>query len=127
MNDSFQPEKSSNDLSETIKIEDSDTIILTSSLDNMNSGYNNMQWTINGIPKMTLNSSGNLGIGTTSDMQYNFNWAEQTEFVNSFPDWDDFQNMCKEYPGLEKTFNHLKEFYNLCKDDWKAKKENEND
>jgi hypothetical protein len=48
--------------------------------------------------------------------------AETVPFENGFPAWEDFQEMCKEYPGLEKTFEHLKVFYNLCKSEWEAKK-----
>ena len=50
-----------------------------------------------------------------------FNW-KINPFENGFPDWYDFQEMCKEYPGLEKTFEHLKVFYKLCHDEWQAKK-----
>lgn len=47
---------------------------------------------------------------------------EITPFENGFPAWNDFEDMCKEYPGLEKTFEHFKVFYNLCKSEWEAKK-----
>lgn len=43
-------------------------------------------------------------------------------FENSFPEWYDFQNMCKEYPGLEQAYEKLKTFYGLCKDEWDHKK-----
>ena len=66
-------------------------------------------------------------IGTVDITGSSFNWITGTPFEDSFPDWDDFQAMCREYPGLEKTFEHLKAFYKLCKDDWEAKKKGEND
>ncbi len=47
-------------------------------------------------------------------------------FETGFPSWHDFQDMCKEYPALEKAFTNLKEFYILCKDDWEVKKNGEN-
>lgn len=58
-----------------------------------------------------------------------FNWAfhETTPFEDGFPEWNEFQNMCEEYPGLQKTYEHLKAFYKLCSDDWQAKKEGKND
>jgi len=43
-------------------------------------------------------------------------------FENSFPEWYDFQNMCREYPGLEQAYEKLKTFYDLCKDEWEHKK-----
>ena len=52
-------------------------------------------------------------------------WRPPEPFVNTFPDWNDFHNMCKEYPGLEKVYEHLKAYYNMCKDDWETKKRNE--
>lgn len=52
-------------------------------------------------------------------------WSAEKPFEDGFPCWDDFQKMRMEYPGLEKTFEHLKSFYNMCKDDWEAKKRGE--
>jgi hypothetical protein len=49
-------------------------------------------------------------------------WRPPEPFVNSFPAWEDFQEMCKEYPGLEKVYEHMKAYYNMCKDDWESKK-----
>lgn len=63
----------------------------------------------------------------TIDITSAFNWMNPVPFETGFPEWHDFQEMCKEYPGLEKTFEHLKAFYNLCKDDWEAKKKGNND
>lgn len=56
-----------------------------------------------------------------------FSWINPVPFETGFPDWYDFQEMCKEYPGMEKTFEHLKAFYKLCKDDWESKKRGNND
>lgn len=52
-------------------------------------------------------------------------WRPPEPFVDSFPSWNDFQDMCKEYPGLEKVYEHLKAYYNMCKDEWESKKRNE--
>ena len=49
-------------------------------------------------------------------------WRPPEPFVNTFPDWNDFQKMCEEYPGLEKVYEHMKAYYNMCKDDWELKK-----
>jgi hypothetical protein len=64
--------------------------------------------------------------GTDSYTSPTWDWMTTTPFENGFPDWRDFQEMCKEYPGLEKTFEHMKVFYKLCKDEWEAKKRGEN-
>jgi hypothetical protein len=48
-------------------------------------------------------------------------WVTTIPFENGFPEWDDFQNMCKEYPGLEQAYEKLKTFYVLCKDEWDHK------
>jgi hypothetical protein len=52
-------------------------------------------------------------------------WRPPEPFVNGFPEWEDFNKMCKEYPGLEKVYEHMKAYYNMCKDDWETKKRNE--
>ena len=49
-------------------------------------------------------------------------WKPPVPFTDSFPEWNDFQEMCKEYPALEKAYDHLKSYYNMCKDDWESKK-----
>ena len=49
-------------------------------------------------------------------------WKPPVPFENGFPEWNDFQEMCKEYPGLEKVYEHMKAYYNMCKDDWETKK-----
>ena len=80
-----------------------------------------------GSPYTLNGGTGASTIGTIDITGSSFNWITGTPFEDTFPDWDDFQEMCKEYPGLEKTFEHLKAFYKLCKDDWEAKKKGEND
>lgn len=52
-------------------------------------------------------------------------FTEPIPFETGFPNWNEFQDMCKEYPGLEKTLEHLKVFYRLCIDEWEAKKRGE--
>jgi hypothetical protein len=49
-------------------------------------------------------------------------WTPTEPFVNGFPEWEEFNKMCKEYPGLEKVYEHMKAYYNMCKDDWESKK-----
>jgi hypothetical protein len=75
----------------------------------------------------TINVSGLTDTITIGNIDSStFNWTFTTApFENGFPDWDDFQSMCKEYPGLQITFEKMKEFYNLCRSDWEGKKRGE--
>lgn len=62
---------------------------------------------------------------TITDTISNWSFIDTVPFENGFPEWRDFQEMCKEYPGLEKTFEHMKSYYNMCKDDWESKKKDD--
>ncbi len=96
-----------------------DTITIT--LDNMSSDYGIVAQDISTLDIGTISiTNGYSSINDTS-----WNWVETVPFENGFPEWSDFQEMCKEYPGLEKTFEHLKVFYKLCHDEWQAKKKGE--
>lgn len=64
---------------------------------------------------------------TTSFANVNFDSLiieKSVPFENGFPAWHDFQEMCKEYPGLDKAVEHLRIFYNLCRNEWEEKKRN---
>jgi hypothetical protein len=67
------------------------------------------------------NGGGGYTIGT------GFNWhaVETIPFDTGFPEWEDFQNMCEEYPALKIAYEHMKVFYKLSKDDWESKKKGE--
>lgn len=54
-------------------------------------------------------------------------WITAVPFENGFPEWNNFQNMRQEYPGLEQAYEKLKTFYVLCKDDWNHKQKGKND
>ena len=49
---------------------------------------------------------------------YEFNWGNSKEFVDSFPDWQRVQDMCKKYPGLEIALRNFRTVYTLVKDDY---------
>jgi hypothetical protein len=60
---------------------------------------------------------------TTSSYSINtdtitFNWGDAQEWVDSFPDWNRVQDMCKKYPGLEIALRNFKTVYTLVKDDY---------
>jgi hypothetical protein len=41
-------------------------------------------------------------------------------------DPDEIERMCKEYPALEKTWRNFKATYDLVKQDWKGKQDEDN-
>jgi hypothetical protein len=69
---------------------------------------------------------GYSNIGTVSisntDTEYTINWGNE-EWVNSFPEWDRIEEMCKEYPGLKIAFEKFKTTYKLVKDDYDTPKD----
>lgn len=69
-------------------------------------------------PVYTISSDTSISL----DDIVNWKFEETIPFENGFPDWKDFEKMCKEYPGLEQAYEKLKTFYDLCKDEWEHKK-----
>jgi hypothetical protein len=61
----------------------------------------------------------------TLNTDYQFNWGEAEEFVDSFPDWQRVQDMCKKYPGLEIALRNFRTVYTLVKDDYDNPKDEE--
>jgi hypothetical protein len=70
---------------------------------------------------ITLNSGADTVL-CTGDTIFTSSWITNIPFENSFPEWEDFQGMCKEYPGMAQAYEKLKTFYDLCKDEWEHKK-----
>lgn len=70
----------------------------------------------------TTYTSGSSNTITIDSSLFSNVWITTVPFENGFPEWEDFQNMCKEYPGLEQAYEKLKTFYELCKDEWAHKK-----
>jgi hypothetical protein len=54
----------------------------------------------------------------TLDSNYDFNWGAAQEWVDSFPDWQRVQDMCKKYPGLDIALRNFQTIYTLVKDDY---------
>jgi hypothetical protein len=59
-----------------------------------------------------------LASDTITLNNYEFNWGDSEEFVDSFPDWQRIQDMCKKYPGLEIALRNFRTVYTLVKDDY---------
>lgn len=75
-------------------------------------------------PGQTLTiPSGSIDSTLTIDSSFFSNtWITTIPFENGFPEWEDFQKMCEEYPGMAQAYEKLKTFYDLCKDEWEHKK-----
>jgi hypothetical protein len=75
----------------------------------------------------TINNNYNYNYNTVSsisldDITLNYDLFKTDYFGDSFPPWDDFNQMKDHYPAIDKAFNKLKELYDLCKDDWESLK-----
>lgn len=55
---------------------------------------------------------------TISTEGLSFNWGAAEEWIDSFPDWDRVNAMCKQYPGLEIALKNFQTIYTLVKDDY---------
>lgn len=72
---------------------------------------------------ITFNTSDTI---TTS---YNINQYEidfGKEWRTHFPDFQEVDAMCKEYPALEKALENFKTIYEMVKDDYASKTKNSN-
>ena len=79
--------------------------------------YNYSGSSVTGISAVDL---GSIDLSTFNPTT--FEWISPIPFENAFPNWEDFEAMRKEYPGLEQAYEKLKTFYDLCKDEWEHKK-----
>lgn len=70
----------------------------------------------------TIDLSGIDSISNHASMDWYMN---NTEWVDSFPDWYRMQEMCKKYPSLEIAMRNLQTIYTLVKDDYDNAKDQE--
>ncbi len=84
------------------------------------SAAQSMYTIVNGVIDTITITGNDIPFGHPSGL-----WRPPEPFVNGFPDWEEFNNMCKEYPRLEKVYEHMKAYYNMCKDDWESKKKDD--
>ena len=98
------------------------------------------------MSSLTISMPGNPNIGdiwvdTTSNMINSYNGNDWVSIVNDtgtinldelsfpipveweheFPPFHQVEEMCKEYPGLEKAYENFKTFYKLVEQDWHGK------
>jgi len=74
-------------------------------------GYSGVTYTTSTSDTITLND-------ITLNTDYQISWGDSEEFVDSFPDWQRVQDMCKQYSGLEIALRNLQTIYTLVKDDY---------
>lgn len=114
----------------TISIDDSDYVsnggyVLSSSSGNsytIGTGVTGASYDFSNI---TISNGGTSSSTMGSTVGFNWSMIDTVPFDNGFPDWDDFQHMCEEYPALKIAYEHMKVFYKLSQDDWEAKKRGE--
>ena len=90
---------------------------ITIDLSNISMAHSPIYSIGSGIDTISITGDSGVPFGHPSGL-----WKPPVPFEDAFPEWNDFQKMCKEYPGLEKVYEHMKAYYNMCKDDWEAKK-----
>lgn len=101
-----------------------DTITITSissSYDTMiggNINYNVGDITIDLGNTLSCNSSDTISTSYIDNLQ---GILFPKEWIDTFPDWYKVQDMCKQYPSLEIAMRNLKTVYDLIKDDYDAK------
>ena len=93
---------------------DSSTITITGPLADSNYAFDTTSMYSSAIS----GTSGTISISSLDD--YNISWPESTN-INP----DEVERMCKEYPALEKTWRNFKATYDLVKQDWKGKQQDD--
>ena len=51
--------------------------------------------------------------------------SEPVEFEDCMPDVAKIEDMCREYPALEKAYENFKTVYKLVHQDWKGRQDDE--
>ena len=105
----------------------------TSAIDNMSHNTYTYYTTSTGPTTITLPNTvhSTVWTATTPAIDYNadniiWDWksdAELVEFDTHFPPMEKIKEMCDVYPGLKKAFDHFKTIYDLTKDDFERRKE----
>lgn len=103
----------SNSASDTIVIDLSSTYGATTSY------INDGMYTITGSGDTIQISDGTVSVSTIStDWLSNIDLTSVHNNINE----DEVEQMCKEYPGLEKVWKNFKSVYDMVKQDYEGKK-----
>ena len=80
---------------------------------------------------VTLGSTPTFTISTDSEINSTYTFGgddititthEPVDFVDQLPSFKQIQDMCAEYPGLDKAFDNFKITYKMVHQDWVGKK-----
>lgn len=87
----------------------------------------------------TMTTSGTITIDTTTlSSSYDIDWGtsididsitiyQPVEFEDQMPSVAKVEDMCKEYPALEKAYENFKTVYKLVRQDWQGKQDQDDD
>lgn len=84
---------------------------------------NNSMYTLDTSP--LINTHSITGSWTTLNDVYKYELPIFKEFEDVMPDLTKIKEMCKIYPALDKAFENFKAIYDLTKDDYEARKNND--
>jgi len=75
------------------------------------------------IDTITIDTASTISLDTT-------HWADgitwqQTEFEDTMPNLSKVENMCKEYPALDKAYENFRTVYAMVHQDWIGKSKDE--
>ena len=114
----------------TITLEDDITINLDSISSNTGTysitATSDSDFDINNITVDTVNIN-NITTSPVSTITLEYtHWAdniiwEQVEFEDSMPSVAKVEDMCKDYPALDKAYENFKTIYKMVHQDWKGK------
>ena len=97
---------------------------ITIDLNDYNMGTTTTYWAGDSVTDITLDTgaaSGTLTIDSTvytGSTDVNLDWIYDGMNINI----NKVENMCKEYPALEKVWRNFKSVYDMCKQDYEGKK-----
>jgi len=114
----------------TVTIASSDTIDLSEFALGTNSTNNTMYYTTDTgtISTITLNPPANsysMAPGESYWDSISTSFRNMKEFEDTMPSLTKVEEMCKMYPAVDKAFENFKAIYNLVKDDYEARKNND--
>ena len=107
----------------TLNSDDISTDTITITVDPQHYAYDSMVGDIS-MYTNTL-ATDTITITGTGDLseQYEIDFGD--EWRTHFPDFNKVEEMCKEYPALEKAFEKFKTTYEMVKDDYDSKTRNQ--
>jgi hypothetical protein len=114
----------------TVTIASSDTIDLSDFALGTNSTNNTMYYTTDTgtISTITLSPPANsysMAPGESYWDSISTSFRNMKEFEDTMPSLTKVEEMCRMYPSLDKAFENFKAVYNLIKDDYEARKNND--